>query len=148
MPRGGARPNSGRGKGSSDLKTVQAFRGLVKDGIQPLQVMVWNMRKAYAKALEAEKRAVEAMFTGTKEEALEAVTEEWAYRKEAHTFAVAAAPYMHSKLATIELTGEGGGPIQTQEVSRPKLSKEEWLAAHGVGNGVAVVTDVTEKVKK
>lgn len=31
------------------------------------------------------------------------------------------------------VTGEDGGPVQIEEVNRPKLSKEEWLAAHGVG---------------
>lgn len=31
------------------------------------------------------------------------------------------------------LVGPEGGPIQVDEVKRPKLTKAEWLAAHGVG---------------
>lgn len=33
----------------------------------------------------------------------------------------------------VQLTGEDGGPIQVQDAGRPQLTKEEWLAAHGVG---------------
>ena len=114
-------------------------------GVLPLEVMVMNMRKAYKMALEAERKAIEQADQLTQEERLQLVKEEWAARREAHEFAVSAAPYMHSKLATLELTGEGGGPIKTEDVTRPKLSKEEWLAAHGVGTGG--VTDVTPKEK-
>lgn len=32
-----------------------------------------------------------------------------------------------------EISGPGGGPIEVDEVKRPKLTKAEWLAAHGVG---------------
>lgn len=32
-----------------------------------------------------------------------------------------------------EISGPGGGPIELDEVKRPKLTKAEWLAAHGVG---------------
>lgn len=32
-----------------------------------------------------------------------------------------------------ELSGPNGGPIKTEEVTRPKITKEEWLAAHGLG---------------
>lgn len=31
-----------------------------------------------------------------------------------------------------ELTGEGGGPVQITDPLRPKITREEWLAAHGV----------------
>jgi hypothetical protein len=31
------------------------------------------------------------------------------------------------------ITGPEGGPILVDEVKRPKLTKAEWLAAHGVG---------------
>ena len=29
-----------------------------------------------------------------------------------------------------EHTGKDGGPIQTEEVTRPKFTQDEWLAAH------------------
>lgn len=33
-------------------------------------------------------------------------------------------------IATTEVSGPNGGPIET--VERPQLTKEEWLAAHGI----------------
>lgn len=41
--------------------------------------------------------------------------------------------YHVPKLARTELVGDGGGAVQVDEVKRPKLTKAEWLAAHGVG---------------
>lgn len=32
-----------------------------------------------------------------------------------------------------EISGPNGGPVQHEEVTRPKITKEEWLAAHGLG---------------
>jgi phage terminase small subunit len=32
-----------------------------------------------------------------------------------------------------EISGPNGGPVEVVDPVRPKLSKEEWLAAHGVG---------------
>ncbi|MET0014463.1 MAG: terminase small subunit [Sedimenticola sp.] len=32
-----------------------------------------------------------------------------------------------------EISGPDGGPIQTEAPTRPKLTKEEWLEAHGLG---------------
>ena len=42
------------------------------------------------------------------------------------------AEYAAPKLARTEITGADGGAIKTEEISRPKLTKAEWLAAHGV----------------
>ena len=32
-----------------------------------------------------------------------------------------------------EISGPNGGPVQHEEVTRPKLTAEEWMLAHGVG---------------
>ena len=32
-----------------------------------------------------------------------------------------------------EISGPNGGPVQHEEVTRPKLTQEEWMLAHGVG---------------
>ncbi len=37
----------------------------------------------------------------------------------------------------LEHSGPDGGPIRTACVTRPKLTKEEWLAAHGVGSSAS-----------
>jgi phage terminase small subunit len=41
----------------------------------------------------------------------------------------------HLKMFTdkTELTGKDGGPVETVATTRPQMTKEEWLAAHGVG---------------
>lgn len=42
------------------------------------------------------------------------------------------AEFAAPKLARTEMTGADGGAIRTEETTRPKLTKAEWLAAHGV----------------
>lgn len=39
----------------------------------------------------------------------------------------------YSEKRVHEVSGPNGGPIKTEEVTRPKITKEEWLAAHGLG---------------
>lgn len=41
-------------------------------------------------------------------------------------------PKRYGEARQIELTGAGGGPIQTHEVTRPTITRDEWLAAHGL----------------
>lgn len=43
------------------------------------------------------------------------------------------AEYAAPKLGRIEHTGEDGGAIKTEVTLRPQLTKDEWMAAHGVG---------------
>jgi hypothetical protein len=80
--RGGARPNTGgarrgagRPKGSASKKTIEIANRAAEQGITPLEVMVNIMREAYAGK--------------DYEKALDA--------------AVKAAPYMHSKLSSVDV---------------------------------------------
>ena len=139
-----ARPGAGRPHSSTDTRTVRAYRALAREGIQPLEVLVWNMRKAFAKALEAERKIVEQGGVTISPDGEDLARTEWDYRKAAAEMAIAAAPYMHSKLASVELTGKDGGPIQTAAVERPKLTQEQWLAEHGIGNNAIVDVKVKE----
>lgn len=43
------------------------------------------------------------------------------------------AEYAAPKLARTEITGKDGAAIAVETASRPKLTKAEWLLAHGVG---------------
>lgn len=43
------------------------------------------------------------------------------------------AEFAAPKLGRIEHTGEDGGAIKTEVTLRPQLTKDEWMAAHGVG---------------
>lgn len=40
--------------------------------------------------------------------------------------------YLYAKRRAVEVSGPDGGPVQTEDVTRPTLTKEEWLAAHGL----------------
>lgn len=42
-------------------------------------------------------------------------------------------PKVYGDKVQTELTGKDGGAIETVATIRPSLTKEEWLAAHGVG---------------
>jgi hypothetical protein len=96
MPRGGARPNSGgrregagRKKGSGTTKTLKTnalAQQAAGEGALPLEVMLRAMRHHLSPGhLDLDKAAA---------------------------FAKDAAPYVHPKLAAVQLTGKGGGPLE------------------------------------
>lgn len=92
MPRGGKRPGAGRPKGSRSPATIKrkeiAERALA-EGITPLEVMLRTMRDHFAAGRLDQASAV----------------------------AKDAAPYMHPRLAAVEHSGPGGGPIEHKDVS-------------------------------
>lgn len=79
--RGGARPNAGRKAGSATKKTREIADKAASEGITPLEYMLTVMR-----APEAEPR-------------------------ERLAAANMAAPYIHPKLSSVEVTGKDGGAI-------------------------------------
>jgi hypothetical protein len=80
---GGARKGAGRKAGSATQKTRAIADMAAASGITPLEVMLEAMN-SFRESGDLEKAA---------------------------SFAKDAAPYIHPKLAAIEHTGEGGGPI-------------------------------------
>ena len=104
---GGARPGSGRKKGSATLKTRAIADAAAAAGITPLEVMINTMRALYDRY-----QALVAM-------APEGTMLDLTLLKDASAIAKDAAPYMHPRLAAIEHTGADGGAIQT--VSRIEL---------------------------
>lgn len=48
-------------------------------------------------------------------------------------YAAKLAPKKYSEKVSQELSGPGGAPLQVETSTRPQLTKEEWLAAHGMG---------------
>lgn len=89
--RGGARPNAGRKTGSATKRTREIADKAAAEGITPLEFMLQVMRDEPIAGLEPK----DQLFAqGMRFEA-----------------AKAAAPYIHPRLAAIEHTGEGGGPI-------------------------------------
>ena len=89
--RGGRRPNAGRKKGSATKRTREIAERAAEEGITPLEYMLQVMRTPSDHEDEKIQIAREAM------------------RFEA---AKAAAPYIHPRLAAVEVTGENGGPVR------------------------------------
>lgn len=83
--RGGPRKGAGRPRGAATKRTRKIADRESQKGLTPLEVMLKAMRE------HADKQ-------------------DWGA---AASIAKDAAPYMHAKLASIQHTGRGGGPIQT-----------------------------------
>lgn len=105
MARGGARKGAGRKPGSANVKTREIADKAAAEGITPLEVMLANMRWAWDK-VEEFRRQFTAVPVDTK-----TMDEFVSYRRMAQESAKDAAPYMHPKLANLEHSGKGGGPI-------------------------------------
>jgi hypothetical protein len=82
MAKGGARPGSGRPKGAINRVSAAKREALVKGGETPLDYMLRVMRDADADSNRRD------------------------------DMAKAAGPYVHAKLAAVEVTGKGGEPLQ------------------------------------
>lgn len=81
--RGGARANAGRKPGGATTKTREIARKAEEAGISPLEYMLEVMRDAGGE------------------------------RRERLAAAIAAAPYIHPKLSSVELSGKDGAAIET-----------------------------------
>jgi hypothetical protein len=95
--KGGRRPGAGRKPGVRNKRTEATVKAIEQSGMTPLDFMLSIMRGEHPEGAEpAQVVAWESM------------------RFEA---AKAAAPYVHPKLANIEHTGKGGGPVVIQASS-------------------------------
>ncbi|TQN59601.1 hypothetical protein FLX27_22075 [Agrobacterium tumefaciens] len=96
--RGGSRKGAGRPRGAATKRSRQVADRESKNGITPLEVMLKAMRA------HVDKNDLDAAASIAKD----------------------AAPYMHAKLASVQHTGRGGGPIQTVDLTN---ASEEQLNA-------------------
>lgn len=108
----------GRPKGSKN-KSTEAREALLAAGIDPLTVMLDNMRHAYGEALEAEKMVTPDIIKGVPEDkhferVLAVVKRAVGYRKVAQECAEGAAKYCHAALQNTTHTGDEGGPIRIE----------------------------------
>ncbi len=87
--KGGARPGAGRKPGVPNKATQETREAIKASGLTPLEYMLAVMRD---EGEDAPRRLAAANM---------------------------AAPYVHAKLASVELTGKDGGPMET--VSRIEL---------------------------
>lgn len=89
MARGGARPGAGRPAGARNKRTVEQVEAIEASGMTPLEYLT----SVYQDPGADESRRIDA--------------------------AKAAAPYVHAKLSSVELSGPDGGPIE--EITRIEL---------------------------
>jgi hypothetical protein len=93
--RGGARTGAGRKAGSANLKTREIADRASRDGITPLEVMLFAMRATMA---EAQVAIDEQVAAGVKQIAMPL-----GLLSDAAELAKDAAPYMHPRLASTEV---------------------------------------------
>lgn len=85
MARGGARPGAGRPAGAQNRRTIEQVEAIVASGLTPLEYLT----SVYQDIMADEAKRIDA--------------------------AKAAAPYVHAKLNSVELTGKEGGPVQVAQ---------------------------------
>jgi hypothetical protein len=96
FPKGVKPPGSGRKRGSRNKRTLEIVRNVAATGKTPLEVMLEAMR-SYYEAGDIDK---------------------------AVAFAKDAAPYVHPRMAAVEVGGKPGAPpIETKDVSIVELAR-------------------------
>lgn len=114
--RGGARKGAGRKPGSANTKTREIADRAAEEGITPLEVMLDNMRFAYSEAGGLLAKLLTAGADPT--EAFDQFKELLKYRGMAQEAAKDAAPYMHPRLASVEMNAK----VTTHEASLDDLA--------------------------
>lgn len=92
MKNGGARAGAGRPKGIPNRKTQEIIQKAAAEGVMPLDVLLDGMRYYY----KLYKEIPPDVF-------IDAIAVD-GYRNAAKEYAIAAAPYLHPKLASVEAT--------------------------------------------
>ena len=97
MARGGKRAGAGRRQGSLTTRTREVAEKAIQEGTTPLEVMLAAMR-FHVKAKDLDRAAA---------------------------IAKDAAPYIHPKLAAVEMTGKDGAPLQAPTLEIVMVSPDE-----------------------
>lgn len=92
---GGKRPGAGRKKGSPNKVTAEKRAEIAASGLTPLEYMLKVMRD---EGEESHRRLSAAQ---------------------------AAAPYVHAKLSSIEVSGKDGGPVEITTITRRIVKAEK-----------------------
>lgn len=104
------KPGSGRKPGSISVRTkfIRAVSNeAIQAGVIPLEVMLDNMRFYHEKAQELLQKFLDDVERKKlKENHVEALLKLYEYRDKSQKCAVDAAPYVHSRLSSVTVTGE------------------------------------------
>ena len=109
---GGKRTGAGRKRGSVTKKTREIAEKAHESGLTPLDVMLGTMRELWAKAEEGE---VEVNGQGPTTKILTPLD----FRLLAAEVAQKAAPFVHAKLANVQVAGDPeGSPVEVRHSIR------------------------------
>lgn len=101
MARGGKREGAGRKQDAVTVASKETAKAFIASEKQtPLEVMLEAMEYAMSKVRGTENALEKKIFY-----------------EAAHAHAKDAAPYIHAKLAAVEVSGPNGGPIETKDVT-------------------------------
>lgn len=109
MPAGGRRAGAGRPKGTVMLKTHEFIEKALAGGPSPLDVMLMAMRYHLK---EHQEHLARLPTLPTEQEQRACQREASAALSTSAGHARDAAPYIHPRLQTTELKGDGGSPIK------------------------------------
>lgn len=104
MPRGGYRPGAGRPAGAATKRTRAIADQAAAGGLTPLDVMLKAMRD-------------------------HAAADRW---DDAAKVAAMAAPFVHPRLAAVDLKSEGA--LTVRDISSEPLTTDEWAARYVKGH--------------
>lgn len=104
MARGGSREGAGRKVGATTRKTREIADKANEQGITPLEVMLGTMRELWANAEKGE-------ITVSGEGVASKITTPLDYRLMAAEVAQKAAPFVHAKLANVQVAGDPDAPL-------------------------------------
>ena len=104
MPRGGFRPGAGRPVGAATKRTRAVADQAAAEGLTPLDVLLRAMRD-------------------------HAAADRW---DEASKVAALAAPYVHPRLAAVDMRSEGA--LTIKDISAEPMTEAEWIAQHVTPN--------------
>ncbi len=116
MAAGGKRTGAGRKPGATNKVTRAAKEKALKGGISPLEYMLKVMRRPIPAKVGVEIKL-----------------QHEAVRMDA---AKAAAPYIHPKLSSTVLTGEGGGPLKVESTGDETILDMSRRLAFVLSEGV------------
>lgn len=119
MARGGKREGAGRKKGALSVRTREIAEQAITEGISPLEVMLSNMRFHFAEATDLMSGLIDRAKSAGPIEASE-LKDLLRFlhntRSMAEECARDAAPYIHPRLATLQVGGDPNAPLVIQVV--------------------------------
>lgn len=120
MSHGGKREGAGRPLGAATLRSQEIAAKAIQAGITPLEVMLDNMRFAHSELTEHLSKLMDL----APDEVTDYLKAHINLREVAQECAKDAAPYVHAKLANMEVTGADGTDL-IPDLIRLKLVKPD-----------------------